>query len=406
MWSKVIDNLMLYGDFILFAAFLISAIGIVAMYFIRFINWKSISLKSYGILIGLKPGKLVALSLILVRMLFIWSIIFFSTELSLTHICMGAITTLLIHICIANVRVLVFDLLFTVVIYCQLYVSYIVHSYLVGIQMQAEILIMQILVNLFVILLSVYSVTECVRTIAMQKLGQGKEIQWRSVLQHLIIVGMGTLMAAIPYFFMHQIDTLTIHQDLFQYTAEGRTDYIGTSVITKSEKGCILENNEKLYELDATPLYFTNEKHIILPRVVSIIQPELSLFNRVSNMSEVYEEKGNYYVENEKVTVKVSDFFLYDGRDTYLFFEPVTISWDNNYIDLKPFSYITVKYNQYIECFNRETEEYSVIETGTCKVTTKMACGSIVNLSTDIISRENGQEQMLFLQPNLLENLK
>lgn len=41
MWSKVIDNLMLYGDFILFAAFLISAIGIVAMYFIRFINWKS-----------------------------------------------------------------------------------------------------------------------------------------------------------------------------------------------------------------------------------------------------------------------------------------------------------------------------------------------------------------------------
>lgn len=406
MWNDVIDNLMLYGDFILFAAVMVSALGIIGMGLIRFISWKSISLKSYGIFIGLKQSKIVALSLILLRLLFFWSILFFSTKLSLTHLCFGAVATLLIHILLADVRIFVFDLLFTAVTYWALYVSNILHNYLIGIQMHGEILIMQILVNLFIILITLYSMVECIRSIALLKANETKTLQLRIILQRMAVIAIGALMAAVPYIFMNQIDSLTIHQDLFQYTAEGKTTYTGLNKITKSEKGCVLENREKLYELTSTPLYFTNENKIIVPNVISIIQPELSLINRVSNMSRIYEKDGKFYVENEKATVKVTDFFLYDGRDTYLFFEPVTISWDESFIELKPFSYITVKYNQYMEVFNRETEDFSTIETGTCKVTTKMKCGAIINLSSDIISRENGQEQMLFLQPNLLEDLK
>jgi hypothetical protein len=159
-------------------------------------------------------------------------------------------------------------------------------------------------------------------------------------------------------------------------------------------------------ELKATPLYYVNEKKILLPSVVSIVQARASLTNRIANMSVVYEEQDKFYVKNEKNTVKVSDFFLYDGKDTYLFFEPVTIVWENDSLDLSPFSYITVKYNQSIEAFNRETEDYISIKTGMYNVTTTLKCGKTINLSSDIISQENEQEQMLFLQPNLLEDLK
>jgi len=122
-------------------------------------------------------------------------------------------------------------------------------------------------------------------------------------------------------------------------------------------------------------------------------------------MTRIYEKDGQYYVSNNGDEVKVSDFFLFDGRDTYVFFEPITINWLNNSLELSPFSYITVKYNQSIQVYDRSTMKFSNIETGSCNVTAKMRCNARINLSTDILQREDGQEQMLFIQPNLLEDL-
>ena len=118
------------------------------------------------------------------------------------------------------------------------------------------------------------------------------------------------------------------------------------------------------------------------------------------------DDDGTYYVDNSQAKVRVSDFFLFDGKDTYIFFEPTEISWDENVIEISPFSYITVKSNRSIELFDRNSESYRVLETGVSYVYAKLGKGSSINLSSDILIRSNGQEQFLFLQPNLLEDLK
>lgn len=167
-----------------------------------------------------------------------------------------------------------------------------------------------------------------------------------------------------------------------------------------------MENRGKMYGLGSSPLYYVNENRMLLPTVTSIVQPKLSLSNRIANMSLLYENSGQYYVENEKSTIKVSDFFLYDGKDTYLFFEPITVTWNKNSVDISPLSYVIVKYNQTINVYDRKKDVYSSIDTGQCNAMVTMKCGATVNMSTDVLSGEDGQEKMLYLQPNLLEDLK
>src|SRR5690606_39116574 len=145
----------------------------------------------------------------------------------------------------------------------------------------------------------------------------------------------------------------------------------------------------------------------MLTSVYSIMQPNLALTNRVGINSIIYlDDDGRYYVDNTQATVRVADFFLFDGKDTYIFFEPTEISWDENVIEISPFSYITVKSNRSIELFDRNSESYRVLETGVSYVFAKLSKGSSINLSSDILIRSDGQEQFLFLQPNLLEDLK
>jgi len=406
MWSNVIENLMLYRDYICFSALLLVLIGIIGMIVIRYINWKSITLKSFGIFVGLKAEKLVALSIVLVRILFIWSIIIFPTNLKLTHACFFILTTIIIHILLADLKVLIFDLCNTVLSYGLLYINNIIHSYLNGIQMKGSIIVMLIVVNLFIVFTTLYSTLVCVGSTVLHSQGKKHKLHWHSMLQQTALIISGVFILGIPYFFMNRMDTLTINQDMYQYSEEGRTDYIGINKITKSGNRCVLENNGRMYELSETPLYYSNENEILLTTVVSIIQPKLSLTNRIANMSRLYEKDGKYYVKNEKDTIKVSEFFLFDGKNTYLFFEPVTISWDKQTVNLEPFSYITVKYNQLITFFDTKSGASKKIDTGSCTVMAKMNCGTTINLSTDIFYQENGQEQMLFIQPNLLEDLQ
>ena len=103
-----------------------------------------------------------------------------------------------------------------------------------------------------------------------------------------------------------------------QYTAAGKTTYPAKSRISKSEDISIIEKDKELIALDKTPLYFTEDEALMLTSVYSIIQPNLALTNKVGINSIIYlDDDGRYYVDNTQATVRVADFFLFDGKDTF-----------------------------------------------------------------------------------------
>ena len=405
MWSDLTSKLGLYGNFVLFAALFMLLLAGISIVLIRFISWKSWTIKFYGIFIGMKQIKMLALALIIVRAMFIGSILAFPVELQLTHIYFGILATAIINLILADISVLIFDLIYMVLIYGELYVKGLVGVYLKTIQMKGSIIAMLIVIIIFAIATTIYSTLELVRSTIKSGKREKRRINHSILLQRLIVIVSGAFIIAFPYYFINRIDVFTISQDLYQYTLEGFTTYQGESKITKSGNGSVLTNNEIIYELEDTPLYYSEESKILLPFVTSIIQPKLSLTNRITNMSTVYRRDEKYYVNNGKETIKVADFFLYDGKNTYYFFEPTTLVWNDQHVIIEPFSYVEVKYNQSLKIFNGAEGVYSNVETGVCNVTATMNCKATINLSTDILSREDGQKQMLFLNPNLLEDL-
>jgi len=406
MWSNLFDALGSFRDYFLLMAVAIIGFTVVSPFLIKRIKWKSVVLKYYGIFVGLKPLHLLALSFILMRMLFFWSGIPHSIKPELAHICFGIMVTLALQLIIANPEVLLFDCLFTALTLFGLHINSAVYAYLSSIQMKGSIVIMKVLIVAFILLTTLYSTVECVRSLAGKGSKEKPVVRRGRIRRHTALLACGLFMTTVPYYFLNGIDSLTVNQTVYQCTAKEKVSYEGSSKVTKSGLGCVLKNKGELYKLADSPLYYTKEKKVLIPNVVSIVQPRLSLINRVANMSEVYGKDEKYYVRNEKGEVKVSDFFIFDGRDTYIFFENIRIAWNDESIELTPFSYITVKYNRLFEVFDSETETFSTIETGACNAVAKMSCGAQLNLSTDILLDADGQEQMLFIQPNLLEDLK
>lgn len=403
MLNNTISSLSLFQDFIVFSVAILLLFA-VSSSLVRVTSWKSPVLKVYGLFAVTSNLKLLTMALIFVRMLLFISVIIYSTELSTGHIIFVAMITILINLLLADIKYVFSDMLITATICGELYVINLLYRYLADIQVKVPVLISYIVLIIFTIITILYCTVQCICSLTKRETEYHK-FRIKRLMYPSIIAASGLFMIFVPYFLINGIDSLTINQNLYQIAADGSTKFEGSSRLIKSNNSCILENKGKTYNLKSVPLYYNDENSIILPNVVSIVRPELYLTNRLENMSRVYERDGKYTVETSGGEVNVSDFFLFDGKDTYVFFEPISIKWDNHSFDLGPLSYITVKYNQSIEVYDRSTMNYKTIDTGVCNVTVKMHCKAEVNLSTDILKRGDGQEQMLFIQPNLLEDL-
>lgn len=403
MQNNIIYNLSLLGPYILMVVVFMIAFALISLTLIRNLRWKSRLIKVYGLFIGMKTVKQFALAAILLRMIFIWYLVF-SGELVLVHIIYGAIITMLIHILLADLSVLAFDIICTIMIFAELYIDKMLGLYIRSTKSGIFLIAVYIAISVCVLVTSVYCMIEHISSLANGT--KSKKIKAK-LQKRLYFILAGLFVTAVPYIYINQMEIYQTDQEVFQYTAAGKTTYPAKSRISKSEDISIIEKDKELIALDKTPLYFTEDEALMLTSVYSIMQPNLALTNKVGINSIIYlDDDGRYYVDNTQATVRVADFFLFDGKDTYIFFEPTEISWDENVIEISPFSYITVKSNRSIELFDRNSESYRVLETGVSYVFAKLSKGSSINLSSDILIRSDGQEQFLFLQPNLLEDLK
>ncbi len=404
MLNDTIGSLAVFQEYILFSMAVL-IIFAASGSLIRINSWKSPVLKIYGIFTGMGTLKLVTLALVLVRLLFYISALLFSTQPQMPHIIFVALVTIALNFLLADIYYALFDFMYVAVIFGELFIVNLLHSYLSDIQMKGVFIAAYVIIIVFTLFTILCSASQAVASLAGRRRGYREKLDFKKMGYQALVMAAGIFVILVPYYFINRLDTLYINKNLYQYTADGRVEFKGTSKISRTGQGSLLENGDKLYELKPVPLYYKDQERILIPNVVSIIQPSLSLTNRLENMTEIYMEDSRYYISNDGREERVSDFFLFDGKDTYVFFEPITIKWLNNSIDLSPFSYVTVKYNRSIEVFNRSTGGNSLIDTGISNVTAKMRSKATINMSTDILIREDGQEQMLFIQPNLLKDL-
>lgn len=152
--------------------------------------------------------------------------------------------------------------------------------------------------------------------------------------------------------------------EVFQYFYAKKYEY--NLKVSKNRKNVIVDiapQNIKV-EYDSTPIYNKNSNIVILPKDMSVVMPTLSCQEYLSKgYSYITYNKGNYILTTNKYNKKLNHYFLYDGLDLYFFIEPVTLTINEEKIELSPFSYIIAKHNNSISYYDKLTDTFKIIET-------------------------------------------
>jgi hypothetical protein len=213
------------------------------------------------------------------------------------------------------------------------------------------------------------------------------------------------LVAVIALYIIH-MDSRRINADLYNYDIGYRFDYPGDSKLLKTEQGIVLENEGNEILLEPVPLYYKDQERVLLPMVMVACCPSENRFGRVDYFTELSKNEHGILIKNGKRKISMSGGFLHDGKDLYLFLEKTTVKWQDKHVILEPFSYAIVIYNQRLELYPSQVEECLLEDTGVCKVMAETESGYSINLSTDILCRADGSEQMLFSQPSTIKEIE
>lgn len=202
------------------------------------------------------------------------------------------------------------------------------------------------------------------------------------------------------------LDSVEVDTRIYQVVKSDFVYYDYPTTIRKQGSGCILtDKNGAEVTLAETPLYFgdgISTSKILLPRTYAIIQPAISSTKRVDNLSLVTFEDGAYNISSESGEREATDFFLYDGRDTYIFFEETTLTIGDTTVTIAPFSYLTAVNNGSLMIFDPRSDACAVYSLIGKDAYALMRDGTKVDVGTNILMKTDGTEQMLFVNPSNL----
>jgi hypothetical protein len=204
-----------------------------------------------------------------------------------------------------------------------------------------------------------------------------------------------------------RIEKLFIQEELYQYYMSNKYTYSGDKSFYRISGGYCMESDEGRNIISDEPLYVSGERKIILPADYVLVQPKLYTMNRASALSEITMDTNAVYIKSYNDQAAFTDLFLYNGKDTYIFFDYLEIYWGEKKVGITPFSFVTTDSNGNIDIYNYENEEYVTEQIqGYQDVFVKLKDGATLNLSNDIMYCLDGQEFMLFKHPSLLNEVQ
>lgn len=217
-----------------------------------------------------------------------------------------------------------------------------------------------------------------------------------------ILIASITLVAIIFIGLTYNLDKVTIKEKTYFYSMLERLEFNELKLKNKSGK-TLLNYGDNEISLDSSPIYYANDIKIMLPMDMAIVNTQDGSMNKIVHFSEILKDKaGTYLVENKNKRL-IKDYFLYDGKDTYVFFDPIKITNGEKVIELEPFSYVKLQNNgSMIETYSRYSDKYECYEVAENKLTAESNYGYTLDLKLGSLKTGVG-EQLLFKEIEALK---
>jgi hypothetical protein len=153
------------------------------------------------------------------------------------------------------------------------------------------------------------------------------------------------------------------------------------------------------------PVYYDDRECVILPESVQYYNPRDNEIAKIDYFSEIqYDTHAMKAVRGGKSSA-LGGGFLFDGADTYLFLEEMTILVDGHTFVVSPLSFAEAIYDNSLMIYDRATGEQQMLNPQTI-VQAQAAGGDFtISLSTDTYEKYDGTRQLLFTDAELLPSV-
>lgn len=200
-------------------------------------------------------------------------------------------------------------------------------------------------------------------------------------------------------------DTLTIKEPAYLCINGTRTDLGAGATLYHKDDSTTIRFSGKKYSLETTPVITADESSIIMQRSSSWNRIDDDCIYRLDYFTTISRDEEGILIKRRQKESRDISGFIYDNSDTYVFLEPVTLSYNDQVRELEPMTIVQVAYMDRIQIFGPGVE--TVFETVTSEaVTAEFSNKKRVNLATDRCYAVNGAWRLLFMPLEALPEMK
>lgn len=235
-------------------------------------------------------------------------------------------------------------------------------------------------------------------------LGQ-KVINPKKPLHTILPIVLCVVLVASIILIANSISELVIKDPIFRFDTGAKIEYTGrTAIKVDSETGEISVKNSGISEIiDSSPIYFSEDPgRLLQPKQVVVVFPKTKSHGKSGLNMQIRKDGEKVIAKVRARDVDISNAFLYDGENTYLFIEPVTIALGLDEIKLPAYSYISVYYNLRVEIYSPDESVNRVIpimDTPVMAISNDLSYQ--IDLSKDILHTPEG-DILLITDPSVL----
>lgn len=180
--------------------------------------------------------------------------------------------------------------------------------------------------------------------------------------------------------------------ETIQYIAGTRAEYSAEATYSVEDGVMKVVDGENVLTLQSTPILYQGEMKITIPCNMMYSNPAYAgNAYRINYFTTLTYKNDLIFMENENKKAEVFGGYLYDGNNTYIFLENVTLHIGSQAIVLGPLSYARVNYLQSIEYYNSLDSSYEWIATGNLSITADYDETYSLDLGRDVIITSTGE---------------
>lgn len=200
-------------------------------------------------------------------------------------------------------------------------------------------------------------------------------------------------------FVMKTTSQYTIHSSAYQvYAGSKQTFSSGTKLVYK-ELGPTIKGAKQDEYLAAAPIYYDDSAVAVLPDDMVYVNPRTLQMSRMPAFSEVSLVQER--VEYKKASI---NGFLFDGTNTYVFFEPVEVQLNQKTYTLSTLSMAMVANNRTVCLYNYATKEM-IFEQNYADELYANGENFKVEMQSDVLYGSDNERTLLFEKPEKLDEL-